>query len=147
MGPTEEQLIVAATSVDGSTLACGKRGDAAMFETLRAYYRLVAELIEPAGGRVVKVMGDTVLLTFSPGRASEAVGALRRVQSQAGELWARFDDACRIRVRADVGTVCAGPLGAPGHERYDVVGDVLNRMFKRAPADFDLSAEVSKLLR
>ena len=42
--------------------------------------------------------------------------------------------------------VVSGPLGPPGEERYDIVGDALNQLFKAPWGDFELSPEVQALL-
>lgn len=57
-----------------------------MFATLQAYYAIVAQETASAGGRVVKAMGDGVLLTFPVDRADAAVEALRKLQERSTTL-------------------------------------------------------------
>ena len=83
-----------------------------------------------------------MLLTFPVDRCGEAVLALRVVQEDASELWRRFDERCRVQVKVGVGKVVCGQLGTPGEERFDIVGDALNRLFKAPWGDFELTAEV-----
>ena len=68
--------IFAVTRVLGSTRACEARGDVAMFQALQRYYSLVADAVNSAGGRVIKVMVDGTLLSFptdSPGSVVEVL--------------------------------------------------------------------------
>jgi class 3 adenylate cyclase len=142
METTTAELVLAVTRVPGFTKACETQGDSATFPQLSRYYELVAESVMRADGRVVKVMGDAVLLTFPDDRCGEAVVALRVVQEDASELWSRFDERCHVQVKVGVGQVVCGPLGAPGEERYDIAGDALNQLFKAPWGDFELTAEV-----
>jgi class 3 adenylate cyclase len=117
-----------------------------MFDTLQAYYALAADAAAAAGGRVVKPIGDGILLSFPILRASQAVEALRVFQERATALWRAFDSECSVQVKASAGAVRSGQMGAPGDERYDIVGDALNRLFKAPWADFVVLAELRTLL-
>jgi hypothetical protein len=46
-----EHLVLALTSVNGSTVACATHGDVATLEVLIDYYELVATAADGAGGR------------------------------------------------------------------------------------------------
>lgn len=96
-------------------------------------------------GRFVKPIGDTVLLTFPLERATQAIEALRGFQSRSTSLWRAFDERCRVRVKAGAGPVQFGLLGAAGAERFDIVGDALNSLFKAPWSDFDMSPDVTVL--
>lgn len=124
------KFVLAIGRVTGATKACASRGDAAMFAQLRRYYVLVAEVIAPSGGRVVKVLGDGVLLIFPASNASAAKTSLRALQELATKRWRRFDRRCTVQFKVGTGPVMCGLLGAPGAERFDVVGDALNKLFK-----------------
>jgi class 3 adenylate cyclase len=54
--------------------------------TLAAYYELVGDLVEEAGGKVVKFMGDAGLLIYPVAAAERAVVGLRRLQA-VGDAW------------------------------------------------------------
>src|SRR5689334_10084921 len=84
-----EQLVLALTHVPGSTEACAAHGDAETVAVLADYYALVADAAAAAGGRIVKVMGDAVLVTFPGGRAREAVASLRSLRVRGTSLWCR----------------------------------------------------------
>ena len=117
-----------------------------MFAVLSAYYSVVADAAAAAGGRVIKVMGDSALLTFPLDRARVAVQSLHELQERATTLWRKFDDRCHVQVKVSLGSVMCGMLGAPGDERLDIVGDSLNSLFKAPWRDFDLHPDVVALL-
>jgi class 3 adenylate cyclase len=141
-----EHLVLAIASVDGATAACATHGDAATVAVLSDYYALVAEAVATAGGRVVKVMGDGVLMTFPADRARDAVAALRTAQAHGTDRWKAFDARCAVVVKAGAGPVLSVPLGPPGEERPDVYGDVLNRLMKSPHGTFMVTPELTALL-
>lgn len=147
VAPRAERLLFAVTQVRGSTVACSARGDAAMFALLLAYYALAAEAAAAVGGRFVKGLGDGVLLTFPGDRAGAVVHALRAFQERATALWRDFDERCRVQVKMGAGVLQCGALGAPGAERFDVVGDALNVLFKAPWSDFYISPPAAAVLR
>ena len=141
-----DRLLLAVVQVAGSSRACARQGDAAMFDALQAYYVLASDAVRVAGGRFVKPIGDAVLLTFPLDRAKDAVLALQDLQARGTDLWRRFDIHCAVQVRLGAGPVQCGPLGPPGEERFDIVGDALNTLFKAPAGDFYVSPEVTPFL-
>src|ERR687896_2131401 len=100
----QERLLLALVSVAGASAACADQGDVATVEVLRDYYALLAEACRVADGRVVKVIGDGVLLAFPPDRPDAASRALRSGQGAAARRWAAFDGRCRVTVKAVTGS-------------------------------------------
>ena len=144
---TEAQLVLAVASVDGATAACAEHGDRATLAVLSEYYAVIAASARTCGGRVVKVMGDGVVLAFPAGSAQDAVTALRSAQQETTRLWQAFDTRCHVGVRVSAGSVLAGSFGPPGEERPDIFGDALNRLFRTPPGAFVLTPQVEALLR
>ncbi len=140
------ELILAVTHVLSYTKACKAHGDADTFTLLSRYYAAVADAATRVDGRVIKVLGDAVLLTFPVDRCREVVETVRELQENTSEMWQRFDDDCRVQVKVGVGAVVCGDLGPPGDERFDIVGDALNRLFKAPWGDFELTPEVVALV-
>ena len=143
----EAPLVLALATVDGFAAACADHGDRATLSTLIAYYAAIAAPVKTSGGRVVKTMGDGVLLSFPATLAQAGVAVLREVQQAGTGLWQAFDPRCRVSIRATAGTVLVGAFGPPGDERDDVFGDALNRLFKASPGPCVLSPEIEALLR
>ena len=129
----EADLVVAILSVDGLSLATTTHGDVAMVGALQTYYARVADALAPAGGTVVKVLGDGVLVTFPRAAARAAVAALRTAQEVTTAHWQAVEPRCRVAVRAGVGPVVRAALGPPGATRPDVYGATLNALW-RLPA-------------
>ncbi len=90
------------------------------------FYELAARHIEPAGGRIVKVMGDAGLATFPNESAEDVIFALCELARDARKCARDFGLDTYLAVNVHVGPVVAGDFGPPGAERYDVVGKTVN---------------------
>jgi class 3 adenylate cyclase len=93
---------------------------------LQAFYALAAKHLKPAGGRIVKFMGDAGLVVFPEESAEQCVFALSELarEARARALEAGFD--AYLNVNVHVGPVVAGAFGPPGDERFDVIGKTVN---------------------
>jgi class 3 adenylate cyclase len=144
--PRGQELILAVTRVNLATRVCAALGDAQMFAHLAQYYALVANEIASAEGQVIKVMGDSTLLTFPPSHPSEAVEALHMLLTKANTLWQQIDDRCQVQVKVGIGRVVSGMLGPPGGQRLDIIGTALNCLFKAPWGEFEVMPELARLL-
>lgn len=141
-----EELVFAITSVSAATAAGRAHDDLEMAAVLAEYYALVAEGIRRSEGRVVKVIGDGVLVVFPLARANDAVAALRAVQSSANARWADVDPRCRVQIKVGSGRLATGAMGPPGAERFDIYGTALNDLFKMPAGDFVITPELAARL-
>ncbi|MEA2239355.1 MAG: Adenylate and Guanylate cyclase catalytic domain [Thermoanaerobaculia bacterium] len=67
------ELVFAILSVAGATAACAAHGDVATVEMLASYYSFVADTVHRAGGRMIKVFGDGVIVAFPVSSARAAI--------------------------------------------------------------------------
>ena len=140
------EMVFAILSVAGATEACSTHGDAAAVETLTRYYALVDDSVRRASGRVIKVIGDGVIVAFPMADARDAAANLRSLQQDSTNLWRLFDQRCRLQVKVGTGSVISGLLGPPGQEREDIYGDALNQLFRLPSGDFVMSAAMKELV-
>lgn len=140
--PNESVMVLAVVDVAGFAKACRGRPDAEIFAALDGFYRRAAEAVAPAGGRVVKAMGDGVFLVFPKERAAEAVGCLRAFCSSEAGSWRRFDARCGVKFHAHLARVASGPIGPEG--RFDVIGHGVNALFLMARDGEELSGELAR---
>jgi class 3 adenylate cyclase len=140
------ELVFAIVSVAGATAACATHGDAATVETLATYYSLIADGVRRSGGRVIKVIGDGVIVAFPVSHAREAVTDLRSLQEGGTNVWRLFDERCYLQVKVGIGSLISGSFGPPGQERDDLYGDALNQLFKLAGGDFVISPALTRVI-
>jgi len=90
------------------------------------FYELAAEHIEPAGGRIVKFIGDAGLAVFPKKSAEDVVFALCAFADQARATAGEFGLDTYLNVNVHVGPVIAGTFGPPSLGRFDVLGKTVN---------------------
>ena len=86
----------------------------------------MASLVERAGGRVVKFIGDAALLVFPEDAVDRGVEGLLQLKDTVDDLMQERGWDCRLAVKAHFGTTVAGPFGAAGAKRFDVIGKAVN---------------------
>lgn len=101
-------------------------GDREIAGLLQGFYALTARRVETAGGRVVKTIGDAVMLVFEPERCRDLVQALHALAEEVVSGAEARGFHTRLDAKVHVGPVVAGTFGPPGLERYDVFGRTVN---------------------
>jgi adenylate cyclase len=140
--PSNRDMIVGLAHITGFANACARKSNEQVFRVLEEFYELVGEIVHPAGGTVVKFMGDAALLVFAADHAATAVDALRSLRAQTQPLWTAFDDSCHIQAKAHLGPVTCGALGVRGDKRFDVVGTTVNDLVRMPWGKLEISDEL-----
>lgn len=113
---------------------------------MAGFYAVTGEIVDGGGGRLVKTLGDSGLAIFTAERADDGVHALRKVK-EVGEEWlGRRGYKSRIAVKADVGPVVLGLVGAPGREVMDVYGRPVATAFTMPSTGFSMTGGVFRTL-
>ena len=126
-GMGREVLVIAFIDLARFQIASRRVKDDALVEILEDYYSRLVDGLKPAGGRVVKFMGDGALVVFPADRLSQAARAVVMLKSEVDARFAKRSFATPLVARLHVGEVMAGALGPKGEKRYDVIGQVVNR--------------------
>ena len=120
--------------------------DVELAETIDEYYEHIGAAIEAGGGTVVKFLGDAALIAFPEGGVDRGVEALLALKESVDELMQRRGWACRLVIKAHFGTAVAGPYGAAGNKRYDLIGRAVNIAARLEGSGVTLSVEAFRKL-
>jgi len=142
--PTEHRMVVAMADIAGFYKACQEKSDLDTFQMLDKYYFLVNGLVTDAGGKVLKFMGDALLMVYPEDKAKEAVASLGLLKSKAQAIWTEYDEACVVRTKAHVGSVVFGPMGPS--KQLDAIGNALNELFRMPWDGPAVSDELQKMV-
>jgi len=112
----------------------------------QGFYALAAERLEPVGGRIVKFMGDAGLLVFEPDSAEPVISALDQLARDARDLAHSVGLDTYLNINVHVGPVLAGSFGAPGNERFDVIGKTVNVAARLGRRGLTLSPQAFRCL-
>ena len=122
----EVPLLIAFVDLTRYAAQCQRVTDRALADTIDTYYERVASLVERAGGRVVKFIGDAALLVFPEDAVDRGVEGLLQLKDTVDDVMQERGWDCRLAVKAHFGTTVAGPFGAAGAKRFDVIGKAVN---------------------
>ncbi len=142
----ELPMLVAFIDLTGYAMQSTRVPDDELAAVVDGYYELVATAIAGAGGRVVKFIGDGVLVVFGIDDADRGVATLLAVKDDVDRYMAERGWPCRLLVKAHVGPVIAGPYGARGDKRFDVIGKTVNTAAMLDSVGVALSAEAFRKL-
>jgi adenylate cyclase len=113
-----DQAAVLFVDVSGSTGYFERRGEVAGRAMLASCFAIVVPEIERHGGRVIKALGDGLLVVFE--RASDLVAAVCALHSA-------IEDANCTPAAERIAVHCGGDFGAVARDdRGDVFGDAVN---------------------
>lgn len=115
-------------------------------EWMQSHYERCAVHVDDAGGRVVKFIGDAMLAVFPPERADEGVRALLALKRDTDEKMEAAGLPPRLIVKAHFGPVIAGPYGARGDTRFDVLGVTVNTTARLESRGMSISADAFRKL-
>ncbi len=120
--------------------------DERIAEFFQSFYSLAASHLEPAGGRIVKFIGDAGLVVFDVDDAETAIFALCELARDGRELARAQGLDAYLNVNVHVGPVVTGTFGPPGLERFDVIGKTVNIAARLGRRGITLSTQAFRTL-
>ena len=123
---SETSLLVAFVDLTRFASQSHRVGDLELADGLDAYYEQVGAAVQSAGGRVVKFLGDGVLIAFAEDQVDRAVEMLLALKDTVDRSMTERGWECRLVAKAHFGTAVAGPFGLAGAKHQDVIGKVVN---------------------
>jgi len=122
------------------------RDSRAVFDALDGFYKLSEAAIHPAGGRIVKYLGDAGLAFFPSGLADIGVMTMLALKHKA-DSWMRtqgFDSF--LHVNCHFGPVTLGEIGGAETRRLDLIGDNVNICFALEHKGFTITPQAFRCL-
>ena len=123
---SETSLLVAFVDLTRFASQSQRVGDVELADGIDAYYEQVGASVQGAGGRVVKFVGDGVLVVFAEDQVDRGVEMLLALKEAVDRSMAERGWECRLIAKAHFGTAVAGPFGLPGAKHHDVIGKAVN---------------------
>lgn len=142
----EVPLLIAFVDLTRFAVQSERATDQEIAGTLDAYYEHVGAAVRAAGGTVIKYIGDAALLIFPADAVDRGVEALLALKDSVDALMAQRGWECRLIAKVHFGTAVAGPYGAAGEKRYDVLGRAVNTAAMLEATGVTLSVEAFRKL-
>lgn len=124
--PTEVELLVGIYDLTQYTVFSERTPVSRLLDVMAGYHRLLAGIIEDAGGLFIKTMGDAGLFAFPAAQADDGVRSIHKMLDD-GDAWLKTQGyPGRARFAVHVGPVAIGRMGVQGHEVLDIFGSTVN---------------------
>lgn len=143
--PQEIKLVVASVDIAGFGKLCEIKTDYEIFEILSDYYELAGDLIEKAGGHIIKFIGDAILIVYPADIAKKAVTNLRLVKESIDSYFKTNEIRCTLYVKAHIGQVTVGKIGTRTKKQLDIFGKTVNSLMRMPSQEFILSSDLQSV--
>jgi class 3 adenylate cyclase len=146
MNETEKcRMVIGVTEVADFDNITENKTDFDTYKMLKEFYKLVEDLLNKTGGKVVKFLGKRVLFAFPDSHAKQSVSYLEELKSQAQSIWSEFDLICNMRTKIHIGLVELYDPHIPG-QGVDVIGKPVNDLFLMPWDGPELSDELKQFI-
>lgn len=144
--PTETPLLIGFADLTHFSRTVRSMPDAQMARMCQEFYRRVGDAVVRSGGVVVKFMGDAALVAYPRDAAEAGALSLLQVKRTIDSWMSEMKLPCRLIVKVHVGTAIAGPFGAAGNARFDILGNDVNLTAMLDSSGFAMTAEAFRAL-
>ena len=144
--PVETKLLVVFSDLTSFARTTMSMKPLDLFAMMSESSEQVGDLISPAGGKVVKFIGDAFLAVFPADRADDGVKALLDLREKGDAWFAQRNLQCRHVIKAHLGDVACGLIGTRGDKRFDVYGIAVNVAAMMKSGGFAISPEAFRAL-
>lgn len=124
--PIRDQWLVSFSDLTRFARWCEGRDDGDIVHFLDRFYRLADAIIDPAGGMVIKAIGDALLIVFPRDAADAGVQALLELKRQADSFCEAVQFPGRLIIKAHFGEAILSRLGPGPRPPFDIIGRAVN---------------------
>ncbi len=117
-----------------------------LFELLSHYSEFVGDVIEGAGGCVIKFIGDAGLVAFSEEGVDRGVVGLCKLKQDGDEWLAGRGMPCKHIIKVHFGPVICGPVGTRSEKKLDIFGQTVNVAATLSSKGFSMTPQVFRKL-
>jgi len=144
---TQADLLVAFGDITLFARTAAAMPDAAAFKLLSDFYEMIGDIVEKAGGKFLKPIGDAALVVFPDTAVDAGVRALVTMKARCDEWMEKRNLPCRLRIGAHFGPVACGPLGSRSDKRFDIIGNTVNIAARLRTGGIAISPQVFRKLK
>lgn len=134
------KMLVAFADINGFVKLCKDKNSSEIFDFLSEFYIISGKVIdEIPNGKIVKFMGDSMLIVFDENFIAQSVETLKKLKSEVDSFLSKFGVEITLSVKAHFGEVTCGEIGTEKDKRFDVFGNTVNETALLSNGDFVLS--------
>ncbi len=140
----ERILVVAFSDISNFAKIVNGMSNIETFTFMQKYRDLAESIIIKYDGKIIKQIGDALLIVFQESKAKDAVASFKEMESSINTFLSDYSKTGKLNIGATIGKVAIGLL-APGNT-LDVAGKVVNEAAKLIRQGIILSKTLKELL-
>ncbi|MEZ7891878.1 MAG: adenylate/guanylate cyclase domain-containing protein [Candidatus Wallbacteria bacterium] len=144
--PVELNLLVSFFDLANFIKISNSRKNLELFDLLSEFYEFAGNIIENAGGKIIKFIGDAGLAVFPEENVDNGIHALLKLQKETEIFFQKKNVQTRLIVKTHFGCAAYGPLGPAGNKRPDVLGETVNTAATLNSKNFAISPQAFRKL-
>ncbi len=126
ISPIKTNLLVAFADITNFAKYSKKIDSLELFNFINEFAEITGEIIENAGGKVIKFIGDCALVIFPENKVSRGIEALEYYKEKVDSWLKKKGLTSNLIIKAHFGEVTYGPLGLRDNKYFDVMGETVN---------------------
>ena len=143
-GVEEHTLIVAFSDISNFAKIVNGMSNIETFAFLQKYRDLSESIITKYEGKIIKQIGDALLIVFLESKAKDAVASFKELESSINTFLSDYSNTGKLNIGVTIGKVAIGLL-APDNT-LDVAGKVINEAAKLNRQGITLSKSLKEFL-
>jgi class 3 adenylate cyclase len=143
----QKKLLVVFCDLTNYARISRKLDETEIFMYLSNIYEIIGEIIEPSNGRIIKFIGDAVLITFEENDIDKGIIALKRLKTEIDSYNQKLKYESQLIIKAHFGQVAAGRSGTKNKKMYDLFGNVVNISATLPSNGYSISVEAFRQLK
>ncbi len=114
-----------------------------LFLFMQEFYDCAEAIISHGNGKIIKFMGDAILVIFDPEELQNPVAFLDGMREALNEWIEKRCVGVRVHLKAHVGSVTIGRISSREFSHLDIFGPAVNETALLSNNDFVLSQDLS----
>jgi adenylate cyclase len=145
---TEEQnLLIVFADLTNFARISNNRSSNESFEYISNICEMTGDLVESAGGTVIKFIGDESLSVFPESRIDAGIAAMLKLKQKIDNFNKQNKLESQLKVKCHFGTTTLGLLGSKTDKKLDVIGNEVNTCAMLKSNGFAMTAETFRKLK
>ena len=140
----EHILVVAFSDISNFAKIVNGMSNIETFAFLQKYRDLAESIIIKYDGKIIKQIGDALLIVFLESKAKDSVASFKELESSINTFLSDYTKISKLNIGATIGKVAIGLL-AP-ENTLDVAGKVINEAAKLNRQGITLSKTLKEFL-
>ena len=124
--PTNLEMLIVFTDLRKYTKLASSQSPMVTFKYISKIYEIIGDYIEPAGGSIIKFIGDASLSIFDQENINDKIKALVSLKEAIDQYNEQNYIDSKIKICAHIGNLTIGFLGTQTDKKLDIIGNEVN---------------------